>query len=114
MESTMTTTTDYRAALSDLADRLENWNSAKPHHDDMEAVRSARALLAAPEAVKVADAGHSVADYMRSEIDVVESCAGFTDESTPVGDAWSRILGAMERSRYGTAHPAPVPVADPR
>jgi hypothetical protein len=64
--------------------------------------------------VEVTDAGHSVADYMRSEIDVVESCAGFTDESTPVGDAWSRILGAMERSRYGTAHPAPVPVADPR
>jgi hypothetical protein len=75
-------------------------------------VDRARILLAAPEVVGVADGGHSVADYMRSEIDVVESCAGFTDESTPVGEAWSRILGAMERSRYGTAHPAPVPVAE--
>jgi hypothetical protein len=28
-------------------------------------------------------------------IDVIESCAGFTDDSTPVGEAWCRILSCL-------------------
>jgi hypothetical protein len=98
----MTTTTDYRAALSELADRLENWNSAKPHHDDMEAVRSARALLAAPEAVGVADeaveAWADLAGYIKGNGD--HPC-GFWVEPDD--------LGKIVRN---FAHPAPVPVGE--
>jgi hypothetical protein len=114
------TTPDYRALCAELADELEGWIEGYLINDPADEytiaaqamVDRARALLDAPEAVGMTDEEHSVADYMRSEINVVESCAGFTDESTPVGEAWSRILGAMERSRYGNAHPARVPVTD--
>jgi hypothetical protein len=29
---------------------------------------------------------------LSTAIDVIESCAGFTDESTPVGEAWAVVL----------------------
>lgn len=67
--------------------------------------RARAALSPAPQQ------GPSVADYCRSEIDVVESCAGFTNESTPVGEAWARIVAAMERTRYG-AQAAPQQPSD--
>lgn len=73
------------------------------------AAAAAIAHYAAPAPVPT-EGGPSVADCLRSEIDVVESCAGFMDESTPAGEAWATILQTMKRSRCG--NPAPVPVAE--
>jgi hypothetical protein len=96
----MTTTADYRAALSELADRLENWNSAKPHHDDMEAVRSARALLAVPEAVGVSNG---------QLVDLAGDHLGF--DLTPDEEEGVIEFARAVLSRYGT-HQAPVPVGE--
>jgi hypothetical protein len=36
---------------------------------------------------------------IQDAIDVIESVAGFTDESTPVGDAWAEVLSYVYRPR---------------
>jgi hypothetical protein len=49
---------------------------------------------------------------IQDAIDVIESVAGFTDESTPVGDAWAEVLSYVYRPRRpGSALAQPEPVA---
>ena len=65
-----------------------------------------------PRPIPVGDGSIPVLDYVQSEVDVIESVAGMTDESTPVGEAWARILMALSHSRYAHDHPRPIPVGD--
>jgi hypothetical protein len=102
----MTPTTDYRAALAELADELERQANYihRIEGDDPTGhplADRARELLAAPEAVGVADEEilAVAGDGLGRWID--------TDETEGLL-AFSRAL----LSRYGTAHPAPVPVGE--
>jgi hypothetical protein len=35
---------------------------------------------------------------IQTAIDIIESCSGFTDESTPVGEAWNTVLSYLTRT----------------
>jgi hypothetical protein len=37
---------------------------------------------------------------LNTAIDVIESCDGFTDESTPVGEAWATVLSHLYQDLY--------------
>ena len=43
---------------------------------------------------------------IQDAIDVIESVSGFTDESTPVGEAWAEVLSFIHRP---TIQPEPEP-----
>ena len=52
---------------------------------------------------------------IQDAIDVIESVSGFTDESTPVGEAWKEVLSYLYRpptqpreERMDTDHAQPV------
>jgi hypothetical protein len=47
---------------------------------------------------------------IQDAIDVIESVSGFTDESTPVGEAWAEVLSFIHRP---AALAQPEPVARP-
>ena len=36
---------------------------------------------------------------LQNAMSVIESCAGFTDDSTPAGEAWSVVQAEIERLR---------------
>jgi hypothetical protein len=89
------TNPDYRALCAELVNELSAYKVAHPQHDD-DLLTRARALLAAPEAVGVANA----------QID--ELAEEYLD-----GDRASvRDFARAVLSRYGTAHPSPVPVGE--
>ena len=48
---------------------------------------------------------------IQDAIDVIESVAGFTDESTPVGEAWLEVLSFIHRPT-ALAQPEPEGVTD--
>jgi hypothetical protein len=48
---------------------------------------------------------------IQDAIDVIESVAGFTDESTPVGEAWLEVLSFIHRPT-ALAQPEPEVVTD--
>ncbi len=48
---------------------------------------------------------------IQDAIDVIESVAGFTDESTPVGEAWLEVLSFIHRPT-ALARPEPEGVTD--
>jgi len=50
---------------------------------------------------------------IQDAIDVIESVSGFTDESTPVGEAWAEVLSYVYRPRRpSSALAQPEPLAD--
>jgi hypothetical protein len=86
------TTPDYRALCAELADMLECVIDS-PDPRCLALVARARILLAAPEAVGVS----------HDEInDIARECV-----KSGKSVEWAILQGL---SRYGTAHPAPVPV----
>jgi hypothetical protein len=48
---------------------------------------------------------------IQDAIDVIESVSGFTDESTPVGEAWLEVLSFIHRPA-ALATPPPEPPTD--
>jgi hypothetical protein len=48
---------------------------------------------------------------IQDAIDVIESVSGFTDESTPVGEAWAEVLSFIHRPA-ALAQPEPVAPTD--
>ena len=44
---------------------------------------------------------------IQDAIDVIESVAGFTDETTPVGEAWLEVLSYVNRRTAPTPQPEP-------
>ena len=105
----MTTPDDYRAMINELADQLDLYrrclldNNRATHP----LVERARALLAAPEAVGVTDE-ELLACMIQAAYTVPDGQAiGITDWPDEAVAAARAVL-----SRYGTAHPAPVPVGE--
>jgi hypothetical protein len=45
---------------------------------------------------------------IQDAIDVIESVAGFTDESTPVGEAWLEVLSFIHRPALTQPEPEGV------
>jgi hypothetical protein len=90
------TTPDYRALCAELVEKIHyTWGDIPS--DMLELMDRARALLAAPEAVGVAD----------EELDRIY----WNLKPTEIEHCW-RVYARAVLSRYGTAHPAPVPVGE--
>jgi hypothetical protein len=129
MEHPSMTTPDYRAALASDAYTAfvqickGNSDDAGTYLEDEEIVRRAlkrldeleRALLAAPEAVGVADE-ELLKTYRAAKAADIQRQGGLTSSDL---DGFVKQIDASELvglravlSRYGTAHPAPVPVGE--
>ena len=98
----MTTPADYRAALADVIKLLdESWDENDLRVRTQDAVTMLHALLAAPEAVGVP-----------TDWDIVELWAEAAGMDTSGFDTQHHAFAHLLLSRYGTAHPAPVPVGE--
>jgi hypothetical protein len=112
------TTPDYHALCAELVDTadeicdlMESYRLGDYLPDSFTvqplacAIDRARSLLAAPEAVGVADEDPSDEDLLRL-LKVATPCYAVEE--------WRRELDAIRAAiaRYGTAHPAPVPVGE--
>ena len=101
----MTTTTDYRAALAELLTAIENHVDPGIVVDGIkfDAIRDrARALLAAPEAVGVA----------LSDPELNAMAFRFGQPCYPFDHLGYAHAILARLSRYGSAHPAPIPASE--
>lgn len=97
--------TDLVQLLEELADELLASCKTKPIDSPnykrqsslMQRARKAAERIERQEVVSGAAMTCSLLAQYQSEVDVIESVAGFTDESTPVGEAWARICGVLDR-----------------
>jgi hypothetical protein len=111
----MTTTPDYRAAANELLkalSKVQDWDGTRVG-DAMDALESA--LLAAPEAVGVADALQP--DFIDANMQGQdrEILATYYSASLSEGGTADEVILRGLRavlSRYGTAHAALVPVGE--
>jgi hypothetical protein len=99
---------DYRAALAELLAAADEYAGMNPYMRLDEAMKRARALLAAPEAVGVAD--EELETLIPWLLEKARQAAN-SDASIAAGKLTlaAQLLG--ERLD-GTAHPAPVPVGE--
>jgi hypothetical protein len=102
-------TPDYRALCAELIDALHEQTSLYEGHES-ELVARARTLLAAPEAVGVADEELLGLDELEA---LWNAQADRFNEWTELGiDEIIAFAQQQALSRFGTAHPAPVPVGE--
>ena len=104
---------DYRAALADLADRLQraitSSSADRFYGEDRDALDRARTLLAAPEAVGVSDEEwDALVERLWDKYETVGYLGERFMYCSEFGTAMD--LARKELSRF--AHPAPVPVGE--
>ena len=121
----MTTPTDFRAALAELIDAVDRLlgqgeSPANPgqrliltvHVEDLgEIANRARTLLAAPEAVGVSDE-QLLQTAMDTRLYRFQATAGDPIQYE-LTEAQIFAFARAVIARYGTAHPAPLPEAQP-
>lgn len=102
-------TPDYRAMCAEFVERLDR--RAMKSRKEIELIDSARALLAAPEAVGVTDEELLA---QKAYVAFVQICKGGSDDAGTYDADEELVRRALKRldALESTTHPAPVPVGE--